>query len=149
VAAEGAVQDQGSVWAEASRAEAAAARVVPVDREAAAAARAVPVGVVAAERMPEICGARLGRVVVEVVPAAELDWVVAAARAGPADREAALAALVVEVVPAAELDWVVAAARAAPARAVPVAAARGAAHLEALPVTSVLRERRERHPAGG
>jgi hypothetical protein len=85
-----------------------------------------------------------------VVPAAELDSVVAAARAAPADREAALAALVVEVVPAAGLDSVVAAARVAPAPAVPVAeVVQGAAHLEALPATSVLRERRERHPASG
>jgi len=87
------------------------------------------------------------------VRAAGLDSVVAA-RAAPADREAAPAALVVEVVPAARavevpqaagLVWVVAAARAVPVAEV----ARGAARLEALPVTPVLRERRERHPAGG
>jgi len=112
------------------------ALVAQADPEAAAAALAlaVPAVEVAAERMPAICGERRGRVVV-VEERLEARAVV--------ERVA-----VVEPV-AAELESVVAVVRAA-ALAVPVAeVVQGAAHLEALSVQLVLRERRERRPANG
>jgi hypothetical protein len=94
VAAEGAAQDQGLVWAAACRVV-AEAQAAQADPEAAAAALApvVPVVAAAAELMPVICGVLQGRVAAE-------------ARAA-AGREAALAAPAVEVVQAAELGLVV------------------------------------------